>query len=79
MAQRTRIPFDALMKVHTGPFGVVRVCSLCGEIVHRRPVIRGAGRGAGMREGNKGNGLMVTHWKSCHADSYTTLLTGKPI
>jgi len=51
------------------PLGTVRVCKHCGhtETVKASP---GAGRGYGMREGNKARGRMIQHLKDSHPDQW---------
>ncbi len=53
--------------VMKGPFGVTRSCRLC-KWYDFRP--RGAGRGTGMREGNKQRGRLIQHIKVAHPTEY---------
>ena len=56
-----------------GPFGVSRRCKLCTFFDQRRKV-RGAGRGNGMREGNKQRGRLIQHIKASHPEAYAEAL-----
>lgn len=67
-----RIPYGDLMRTHVGHYAIVRACSKCGEVIHKRQ--HGGGRGAGFREGNKGNALVLKHWKEHHPAELADLL-----
>lgn len=65
-AKHTPGPAD-FFTTHRGPLGVNRVCKLCK---HSEFIVignKGAGRGYGMREGNKARGRMIQHIKTAHA------------
>ena len=61
-------PAEIYFKTVTGPLATVRVCIVCGHKEIVRKGIRGAGRGYGMREGNKARGRMIQHIKSEHPE-----------
>jgi hypothetical protein len=69
-----RVHYEELCVTTDGPRAVVRTCKACRAAVHVRHKVQGAGRGAGMREGNKGNGLALAHWKREHADELAALM-----
>lgn len=48
-----------------GPFAIIRTCTICGFSDSRQ---RGAGRGSGMREGNKQRGRIYQHLIKDHQD-----------
>lgn len=52
---------------YNGPFSILRECKICGHIVTKKKERQGmAGRGWGMREGNKLNSLIISHIKENH-------------
>lgn len=53
-----------------GPFAVVRVCNFCKHTEKIAVGFEGAGRGYGMREGNKARGRMLQHIKAAHPAEY---------
>ena len=58
---------DRYIGVGEGPTAVVRYCKVKGcKFALTRRKIRGAGRGAGFREGNKQRGEMIQHVKLVH-------------
>ena len=61
-------PADKYYKERSGPYAKVRVCLLCGHSEIVRKGIRDAGRGYGMREGNKARGRMIQHIKAEHPE-----------
>ena len=74
---RPRIKYEVLQKVANGPYACIRTCSACNAVTHRRmkAYVGGrAGRGVGMREGNKGNGATLAHWKAAHAEQLEQLM-----
>ena len=70
---RTRIQDDLMFTYMSGPLAVVRACRLCRHIVKIPKGLRGAGRGYGMREGNKARGEMIQHFKAVHMEAYAAL------
>lgn len=52
--------------VTEGPMAVVRACDICGHLEIVKKGIRGAGRGYGMREGNRARGRMIQHIREKH-------------
>jgi hypothetical protein len=54
-----------LFGMSEGPAAVVRFCRFCKHVEVVRKGLRGAGRGYGMREGNKARGRMIQHLKAC--------------
>ena len=60
---------DPRFTVHRGPLGVVRACRKCSFSTVVRTGIEGAGRGYGMREGNKARGQMIQHAKTHEGDA----------
>jgi hypothetical protein len=59
---------DFLFDHLTGPRASVRVCKVCKHAETVKTGLRNAGRGYGMREGNKARGRMIQHIKSAHPD-----------
>ena len=59
---------DTMFKFYKGPFAVVRVCNFCDYKVVLKIGLRNAGRGYGMREGNKARGQMIQHYNKMHKD-----------
>lgn len=57
---------DEHFKTYEGPFAVVRACNYCNHIEKVQKGVRNAGRGYGMREGNKARGRMIQHLKAEH-------------
>ena len=68
-----RIPDELMFKTLTGPLAVVRECLECKFANSVKKGIRGAGRGYGMREGNKNRGAMIKHFRECHPKRYAEL------
>lgn len=66
-------PVERYVSVLNGPIGVVRACTLC-KFSHSRKKVAGAGRGAGMREGNKQRGILIQHIKECHPAEYAAAM-----
>lgn len=66
-------PAENFIRVSEGPFAVVRACTLCGFRSIVKKGLFGAGRGYGMREGNKARGTMIQHVKACHAAALAAL------
>lgn len=64
---------DDMMTVYDGPFAVSRGCKLC-KFVDTRRKTRGAGRGAGFREGNQQRGRLIQHIKTEHPEAYAEAL-----
>lgn len=62
---------DALVTVTAGPMAVVRTCRVCGHAAIRK---RAAGRGAGMREGNKQRGELYRHIRDTHPGALALVL-----
>jgi hypothetical protein len=59
---------DFLFDHHAGPRASVRVCKICKHAESVRTGLRNAGRGYGMREGNKARSRMIQHINSVHPD-----------
>lgn len=64
-------PAERFITTTVGPFAVARGCKLC-KFYHVRKRVRGAGRGAGMREGNKQRGILIQHIKAEHPEALET-------
>jgi hypothetical protein len=71
LVAKARLIDELIMRVE-GPLAVARGCRLC-NFVHTRPKHRGAGRGSGMREGNRQRGVLIQHIKACHPEDYAQL------
>jgi hypothetical protein len=72
-----RIHYEDLQTVTDGPRAVIRTCSECRAKTHMRfkGYVGGrAGRGVGMREGNKGNSATLAHWKEVHPEALRALM-----
>lgn len=63
-------PADSLYKTYEGPLAVIRACSCCKHFEIVRKGLHGAGRGYGMREGNKARGRIIQHIKTAHPERY---------
>lgn len=59
-------PIDDHYKTYRSAIAVVRACIHCKHTERISCGVRGAGRGYGMREGNKARGRMIQHIKECH-------------
>lgn len=68
-----RIPDELMFKTLSGPLAVVRECLECKFANFVKKGIRGAGRGYGMREGNKSRGVLIKHFCECHPKRYDEL------
>jgi hypothetical protein len=62
-------PADRFIKATDAPRGIVRACTLCrfSDLV-LKPRPGTAGRGWGMREGNKQRGRLIAHIKTAHPE-----------
>jgi hypothetical protein len=58
-----------------GPFAVLRCCNHCRHVEKVQKGLRGAGRGYGMREGNKARGRMIEHINTVHQDKLSSQLS----
>lgn len=61
-------PIDDHFRVYSSAIAVVRACNHCKHTERITCGIRGAGRGYGMREGNKARGRMIQHIKAEHPE-----------
>ena len=59
-------------RIVKGPFAVVRACDFCEHLEKVLVGLPCAGRGYGMREGNKARGRMIQHIKAEHGERFTT-------
>jgi hypothetical protein len=60
----------------TGPYATIRACRHCK---HFEKVLKGlphAGRGYGMREGNKARGRIIQHIKTAHPEVLERIKAG---
>ncbi len=63
-------PADKFIKAFDGPMAITRSCTLCKHYdLVRKERPGNAGRGWGMREGNKQRGRMIQHVKSEHPEA----------
>ena len=65
-------PAEEFFTRHNGPVEIAGGCNLCKhvDVVKKLPAGQ-AGRGWGMREGNKQRGRLVQHVKAEHPDALT--------
>jgi hypothetical protein len=70
-----QIKFQKYFRTFSGPFAVVRACNFCNHVETVKKGIPGAGRGYGMREGNKARGRMIQHIKENHLTEIQTMET----
>jgi len=61
---------DDFYTYRDGPLAIVRSCNLCRffDLVKKAPQ-GSAGRGWGMREGNKQRGRLIQHIKTAHPEA----------
>lgn len=67
-----------LFHTYRGPLSVVRACKWCPHVELIKKGVRGAGRGYGMREGNKARGRIITHVRENHPEEYEKARGGPP-
>ncbi len=78
MGRCSASPADRFISHMDGPGAIVRACRLCtfSDVVRKLP--RGlAGRGWGMREGNKQRGRLIQHIRAEHAAEYEEAKAGR--
>lgn len=61
------VPADKFIAHRDAPLAILRWCTICNhsDVVRK---VRNAGRGWGMREGNKQRGRLIQHVKAEHPD-----------